>query len=457
MSAELDKIQKMKDKLDSVSPTFCLAKWKQVSILLQNGTTHSCAHPAPHKIPLGEIKNDPSALHNTEYKKNQRKKMLHGDRPKECQYCWNIEDSGQHFSDRHIKSSEFWARDNFDQISKINWEANVNPSYLEVSFSSTCQFKCAYCFPQVSSKWMKEVQDFGPYEISKNTKYHDVEYLKSAGLMPIEEEEKNPYIDAFWKWMPTLYPELKMLRITGGEPLLSENTFKVLDWVDQNPRNDLGLAINSNLGISDAILDRFSKRVSNFVEMKKVSSLDIFTSVDTSGAHAEYIRSGLVYSKWLLNVRKVFDTIPKVKVGVMCTYNALSVHGFRGLLKDILEIRTEYPSEKMWRLWLDIGYVRYPAWQSVQILTSEHHKIMEEDLEFMKAHRADYFKGQIGFYDVEIEKMSRLISWAKHGLDEKTLASYRNNFKLFFTEQDRRRGTNIKATFSDMEEFFSQY
>ena len=63
----------IKNKLDSVGCGFCLAKWTQVTMHLHNGLTHSCHHPSPHKIPLQEIKNNPSALHNTRFKKEKRK------------------------------------------------------------------------------------------------------------------------------------------------------------------------------------------------------------------------------------------------------------------------------------------------------------------------------------------------------------------------------------------------
>src|SRR4051812_16485214 len=95
-----------KDRLDKVSPSFCIAKWSRVTMYLQYGSTHSCYHPAPHQIPLEELNLNPAALHNTNYKIEQRKKMLAGERPAECGYCWNIEDLGTgETSDRIFKSS----------------------------------------------------------------------------------------------------------------------------------------------------------------------------------------------------------------------------------------------------------------------------------------------------------------------------------------------------------------
>src|SRR3990167_3599578 len=72
--------------MNNVSPTLCLAKWKQVSLHLTNGMNNSCYHPPLHKISIDEIKTNPAALHNTKHKKEQRKLMLEGQRPQECNY-----------------------------------------------------------------------------------------------------------------------------------------------------------------------------------------------------------------------------------------------------------------------------------------------------------------------------------------------------------------------------------
>jgi hypothetical protein len=145
---------KVKEELNQVGCGMCLAKWTQVTLQLQSGHNHSCHHPATHKISSSEIKRNPSALHNTAYKKNVRKSMLDGLRPSECGYCWSIEDNSDQFSDRIFKSSDNWSYPYIEEIKNLNWRDNFNPKYVEVSFSSVCNFKCAYCGPAYSTKWM---------------------------------------------------------------------------------------------------------------------------------------------------------------------------------------------------------------------------------------------------------------------------------------------------------------
>ena len=67
----MENFKRTKSLIDSVSPSFCAAKWQQVTLHLHNGRTHSCHHPRPHAIPVSEIRIDVSALHNTKFKKDK--------------------------------------------------------------------------------------------------------------------------------------------------------------------------------------------------------------------------------------------------------------------------------------------------------------------------------------------------------------------------------------------------
>src|SRR5574337_257600 len=118
-----DSIKDFRDKINAISPSFCAAKWLQVTMHLHTGYTHSCHHPVPHKVPLDELKENPTALHNTKFKKEQRRKMLLGERPRECDYCWKVEDSDPNaISDRIYKSGDAWAEPHLAEITNKKWD-----------------------------------------------------------------------------------------------------------------------------------------------------------------------------------------------------------------------------------------------------------------------------------------------------------------------------------------------
>lgn len=452
--------EEVKDKLDKKGCGMCLAKWTQVTLHLDKGMTHSCHHPVPHKIPLREIENNPSALHNTRHKKKRRKEMLEGKRPKECNYCWNVEDNSNQYSDRVFKSSEPWSYDQLEKISASRWNEDYNPRYVEVSFSNTCNFKCAYCGPQFSSKWVEEIEKHGPYKTS--TRFNDIKPLIQRNEMPYKQSEHNPYVEAFWDWWPNLYPDLHTFRITGGEPLLSPNTFKVLTYIQENyeKNTNLSLAINTNLGVPDALIDKLITIVEDLVNNNKVREFIIFTSVEATKEQAEYTRFGLDYDKFWLNIDKLLSKIPKVTVNIMATFNALSVLSYSDLIDKVIEVKTKHHNkERYWNtpLMLDTSYVRWPPHLSVKILEDEHKElILQSAIKAMYYGANSISKIRSGFNYVEIQKIKRIYDYAI-SKDNFIVEQSRKDFSKFIEEYDKRRGTNFEKTFPELVEFYNKY
>ena len=452
-------LQEVKSKLDGVGCGFCLAKWTQVTMHLGMGMTHSCHHPSPHKIPLKEVERNPSALHNTSYKKQKRREMLEGGKPEECNYCWKVEESSNSFSDRVFKSSEPWSIDQFDKIKDNHWREDFNPKYVEVSFSNTCNFKCAYCGPQYSSKWVEEIEKHGAYPTSYN--FNDISNIQARGEMPYKHSELNPYVEAFWKWWPDLYKDLHTFRITGGEPLLSKDTFKVLEYIqDHHHKNpNLSLSINSNLGVPDNLIDRFIEIAKDLCENDKVRELTIFTSVEAKGAQAEYTRYGLEYDKFWSNVDKILTALPKVTINIMATFNALSVFSYDELIDKTFEMKKKHANgQRYWvsALQLDTSYLRWPTHLSVKILEPEHKTLILKSAEKALYYGIKEFtKDNYGFSNVEIQKIKRIYDYAISE-DDFDVERNRKDFVIFVDELDKRRGTNFLKTFPELNEFYAK-
>jgi organic radical activating enzyme len=441
--------QQTKDKLNTISDSFCLAKWFQVTLHLQNGQNHSCHHPNTHQATKEELEKTPSALHNTIFKKTMRKMMLNGIRPKECEYCWKIEDTpGEFYSDRIIKSNDNWSKPYFDEAIKAGDVENINPKYLEVSFSNSCNFKCSYCLPHISSSWMKELKQFGNY--STHSTHH---MMPSEDKLPITDTSTNPYVKIFWDWWPSLYKDLKVLRITGGEPLLIPDTFKILDYVIENPNKELSLAINTNLGVDEKFVDKAVKKIHQIQESVNLQDITIFTSLDTWGSQAEYIRFGLDLNLFKKNLYKILNEAPEVKVTFMCTYNILSVANFRDLLEFILELKNQYREPKnqhQSRITLDISYLKDPQFMCVNLVDEELHERMKSDLNFMITHsEKNTDSNKIGFHDYELNKMERLVSYAGQAIDYNYRALQLMDLYKFFNEYDKRRRTDFEVCFPE--------
>jgi hypothetical protein len=491
--------------------SMCLAKWLQVSINLANGTTQSCYHPPIHPVPLLELQENPSALHNTKFKKEERKLMLNGERPSGCSYCWKVEDAESndprgHLSDRHYKSSEWWAEPYLEEVVSKPADFNIVPRYVEVNFNQACNFKCMYCSPHISTEWEDEIKQFGPYNIG-GLKHNDIKSLKASGYMPMDLANKdNPYVTAFWKWWPEIYRNLRVFRMTGGEPLMDKNTFKVLDYVNENPHGQLELSITSNMCPPDQkLFDKFLTKVkaleeirtyedpANFNEFsgnnwyvdKGFKHFWLYVSLDGVGKQAEYMRTGLEYDRMLNNVKTVLRESRYTTVSFINTFNILSIPTLKQYLQMILDLRVEfgaknqeefdiapeatehekehgiehkkYKQKKFQRIYLDIPLLKYPSWFDVQNAGQWGIDIVEDCVKFMKENeqKKDYHLTFEGFKPHEILKLERNLAIMKETLNPTTAADNKRKFYQFIDEYDKRRNTSFVDTFPEMVEYYN--
>ena len=437
--------------LNTISPSFCSAKWLQSTIYLWNGYTHSCHHPSTHKVEVSAVKKDPKALHNTPIKFIAREDMLKGIQTPECQYCWNIENGpGNHLSDRTYKSVSPWAMESLPEVLASGKGENINPTYLEVAFETTCNLKCTYCSEDVSSKWMEEIERHGPYRLVNGVS-HDTSWLKSSGRFPIAARDYNPYVEAFWEWWPELIQTLKVFRITGGEPLLSKHTWAVFDYLIENPKPDLELAMNTNLDVPKKMIDKLVEYTNKL--KGKVKSFEIYTSLEAAGKQAEYIRYGLTYESFTDNCNYLLSNTD-TRLHFMVATNLLSVTTFDEFLKFVHGLRMKYnQTDAENRIPMMIAYVRWPHHLNIRNLTKDvkdrYAPIWRETV-MSRTRQADPSKAG-RFYLEEIDQLERLIDFM-YG-EEPNQEVNRQNFFLYHQQYDERRDVSFKETFPELVSF----
>lgn len=455
--SERQYFQDIKDRLDSVGPGFCLAKWNQVTIHLGTGLNHSCHHPTAHKISEAEVLVNPTHLHNTQYKKRCWREMLTGKRPKECDYCWNIEDNSKEFSDRVLKSSEPWAWPTFDSIVNSDWTEDYYPRYVEISFSNRCNFKCLYCSPNFSSRWNNEAKEFGPQYLVDGTVLNAPIDLLSEKRC--EEIETNPLVKAFWKWWPDLFRKVHSFRLTGGEPLLVSESYQIMEYILEHfeeAENLKFFSINTNLGMSDEQFEKFLSLYQKLAE--KIPEIALFTSIESGKAEAEYTRFGLNYGKFWNRIRRLIREIPRLTVTLMATYNILSVDTYLDTIQNAYKAKClDNTREKgIARVYgtsfmLDTSYLRHPSFLDLRVGDYEKvKKKLQECVEYAEDHRWLWTDWEYvpGFSEMEIEKIRRLLDYLETAKDI-NLEVERQKLLTFLQEEDRRRNTNFREIWNE--------
>lgn len=429
--------------LDKLSDSFCAAKWYNATIWLGSGMSTSCHHPPAHLVDKDKVSANPRLLHNTDQKKDDRRKMLAGKRPAGCEYCWKIEDMGRNAVSDRVYKSKIYPIEALHEAYNTPADQDINLKTLEIAFDRTCQFACSYCNPAFSSTWVKDIKQNGPYtNLVSDGRNHFTHTHDSAQLYKFGET--NPYVEAFFAWWESdLHRTLQELRITGGEPLMSGHTWKLIDWFKNNPgRSNTRLAINSNLG-ADVDVDRLLDSIQGL-------DVEIYTSQEAVGREAEYIRDGLDYAAWLKNVTKLLDA--GIVVHCMCTINALCLNSLPAHLNQLLSWKRQYGKDY---INFTLNILRFPSFQSPLVLSDElrahYGNILCRWLKHNQQHNAELL------HEHEINHTQRLIDYldvvkTPHS-DTFNMPALHNDFKRFYEQYDIRRSKSFTSSFDPLREF----
>jgi len=405
----MEKIQYQKLK-DQISDTFCLAKFHEATIWLYSSKIASC-----HHTPLFSTGETILTFYNNDAKRSQQKQMLSGMKPSECNYCWKLEEQGL-VSDRELKSLNF--KDHLSPDLYLDENYNFKPKALELAFQNTCNLACAYCSPSFSTEWINDIKKHGMYQnIGTDIKRH-----YSRGI------DNNVPIDMnmFWRWFDGVINNLESIRITGGEPLLHEETFQTFEKVMKiNP--GVECVVHTNLCQKPTVIDRFISSI------QKLTNVRINISNESAGDIAEYIRDGMNYKEWLDNVR-LLATQSKANTSISTTITAIALIGLDQLYKDIIEMRKKYNLKSPY---ISINIATYPVFQSLSCLSQT------DRLFYFKKYSSLFESIQHDLLDVEKEAFIRLIKMLDVSLTDPVHEKYRNDSDNFFSQYTLRRGKKI--------------
>ena len=416
--------ERTKELIKDIAPkSFCAAKWYNVSIWLGNGRTASCHHPLAHPVPKKELEKSASALHNTQFKKEQRKKMLAGERPAECGYCWKVEDAAQDESinsDRIYQTARY-TEEEIKALKDIPWDKNVNPKTVEICFDNLCNLACSYCNSEFSSTWSKDIVKNGEY---KNMVTDGGKTYRQDGsiAMPFgNKNEGNIYVKRFFDWFPEIKDGITELRVSGGEPSRSPSFWKLIDMSDNEK---FALAVNSNLIMEDSRLDRLVEAG------KKFEKLDIYTSAECMYKNQEFVRDGFEWDTWEKNVKKAVASPHINGMYVMMTISLLGIWTVDKFVKQIVEWKKEVNDKHAF--FMSVNILRFPSFQSVTMLPQPIKEDLANRIEKVMKEEYDWIN------DLERNQLKRLLIYLRRvdsSMEDVDAYSKKRNDLINFVDQ----------------------
>jgi MoaA/NifB/PqqE/SkfB family radical SAM enzyme len=402
---------------EETSPTFCLAKFHEASIWVYSGKIASC-----HYTPFVQVGNTVDTFYNPTEKRQQQKEMLAGGQPKACDSCWRYENLGL-TSDRTRKSLSFSDHLNARDYKNPNYV--FKPKALELAFQNTCNLACSYCSPQFSTRWMNDIRNNGVYtNIYTDDRRH---YQKDVD--EINSMINPPNIDLFWDWFDTVITDLESIRVSGGEPLMHEEVFKLFEKVTSlNP--NIECVIHSNLCQKPVVMDRFFEKISGLKKLR------MNISNESAGEVAEFIREGMDYTLWLENVERLGNSTVN-EFTISTTVSAIALQSLDEMYLDIINIRKRTKVKP----YISINMVDKPQFQGFACLTTEERNF------YINKYKKFYASIKHDLLPVEHEHCNRLLKFLSEGFLVDNQREMRKDSDIFFEQYTSRR--NKKTNFAN--------
>lgn len=210
-----------------------------------------------------------------------------------------------------------------------------------------------------------------------------VNWAKENGTVPsilsLDED------DSVWEKIEYLYPIVEKIYFAGGEPLIMDSHYKILDKLIEYQKFDVKLIYTTNF----STLEYKGKHIFDYWE--KFPNLKVSVSMDGNGKRGELIRKGLDYQKFSDNVRKFYEKFSQQtdQLGVICTVELLNSFDVIDLHRKLYENGIIKSLDNF-----QLNFLFYPSYLSVNCLPSKLkkqllHNIRDHILNYLKPKGAD--------------------------------------------------------------------
>ena len=295
-------VKKGSGPLKKLSKTFCMHPFTGLATREDGAVTACC-----RSQPVGYVGEQTlEEICNNDAMKRIRKQVLNGERPKECDACFRLEDQGvESLRQRHIRGNIPEARVNLypDAMEKLKDDFSMpfEIPTIELKLNNLCNLKCRMCHPMDSTSWndWSVVKEF--YKKEGNIMYDIVEK---------HNLETKPFLDKFqddpkwWASLEKLLPYFRRVEFAGGEPLMDPQHYRILDMLaPYGHQIEIKYATNlSMLGKGDRTIWQY---------WPKFKSVAVNVSIDGIDSNYEYIRGNASWSELINNIKQI-QTIPNI-------------------------------------------------------------------------------------------------------------------------------------------------
>lgn len=330
---------------------YCSYKFKYLKIDLVSNKTVNCHAAKQHDIDFEWLAHNKGNLFNTDINIAERQMMLANQRNASCEEnCWPLEDKG-------AVSPRIWQN---GQV-KTHVDVHTQPEILEIKLNDNCNLTCSYCCKEFSSAWRRDLLQNGNYQVGVTDARYQLTNRDKVMIKVSQNEVKNTTkFELLISEIKSFAPGLKELVITGGEPLLDNQLFDVLDAVSNS---SAVINIYTGLGVD---IKRFQRMLN---KIKSMPTAMISVSAECTNEFYEFNRYG---SKWHDFVNKI-ELLKKSKIEFRFStaITNLTVFGLTRFIKHFQDYR------------IGLVFVNQPNMMAPYVLDYESKQQILKDIELL--------------------------------------------------------------------------
>ena len=319
------------------SQTFCIYPWIHIHAY-PTGEAYPCCH-SEMAYPVGNCRD--KSLEDIWYDQpmnDLRYNMLNEIKSPACARCYEQEESG-FFSGRRSANKHHG-----HNIKRLG-DQEFCMTYWDIRFSNLCNLSCRSCGHIFSSSWYQDqVKLAGPtWQIHNQA-------LNIAG--------RNK--DDMWNQLIPHLDYVEQIYFAGGEPLMMEEHYRILDELERRGRWDVRLIYNTNF-TQTKLKDR-----EVFDYWRKFKNVAVGASLDAMGPRAEYIRKGTNWDQVERNRKQMLQVCPNVDFYISPTLSILNADHLPDFHRAWVEKGLIKPQD------LNVNILQDPAHLRIDIATNEY-------------------------------------------------------------------------------------
>ena len=302
LKVSLNELTTREQELLSTSKVFCIYPWIHLNAN-PDGKAYPCCM-TDHHYSVGNCKTHTlSEIWNSDNMKQVRVDMLSEKSLDGCRRCYEQEESG-FFSGRQSANKHHGHHVKRVAETKDNGQLDrFEMAYWDIRYSNLCNLRCRSCGHIYSSQWYQDQAKLaGPEWAGQNR------VLNFAG------RDRHD----MWAQLIEHIDHVEQIYFAGGEPLLMDEHYNILDELDRRGRYDVRLIYNTNFTHTQ-LKDR-----SVFDYWKKFNSVSVGASLDGSDNYAEYIRKGTDWNQVEQNRIEMLRICPQVDFYVSSTLSIMN-------------------------------------------------------------------------------------------------------------------------------------